>query len=306
MARSEMAVLRAEVPFLKLRDNLDFTFMLVAMLSFVLHVAMAGYLRSLPPPDTPARLITQSWQVPRAEIYIPVPDDEPLTPRPVAQGNRSGVKQGTGPGNGSATGAENNGLLQVLERQSDLVALITRDSDLGDAIQSVTALNDGPVRLHGGVRVARHEDQPGAVTDFGNGLQISDGVENLRPQGTVQIDQRSRRKIKVRMTGQPLVSTTSSSDARRLVRHALYAKRPAVRYCYEKALKLHPELTGKVRVQVSFDASGAVTAVSLLENTIADASVGACIVNALRSVKTPQQLGEPTSAAVPYVFFAVE
>ena len=64
-----------------------------------------------------------------------------------------------------------------------------------------------------------------------------------------------------------------------------------VRACYERRLKAHPTLSGKVAVSFDIDTSGNVTAVSVPENTTGDPGLSACIareVGRIRFVPPPE------------------
>ena len=64
-----------------------------------------------------------------------------------------------------------------------------------------------------------------------------------------------------------------------------------VRHCYEQGLARDPNLKGRVTLAFTVDRVGAVTAASVAEDTLSDASVGACIAKVARRWKFPGGVG---------------
>jgi hypothetical protein len=63
------------------------------------------------------------------------------------------------------------------------------------------------------------------------------------------------------------------------------------RHCYEAALAKHPQLRGRVYVQLTFSEAGKVIAAVVTESTLNDAAVEHCLVNAVRRLKLDRRVG---------------
>jgi len=83
-----------------------------------------------------------------------------------------------------------------------------------------------------------------------------------------------------------------------LVARVVQRRQRAVAYCYERALRKNPKLSGMVAVKLVID-QGRVVAVQILKNTIADKSVGKCVAAKMRRWRFPvPKDGSRTSAVV--------
>ena len=76
----------------------------------------------------------------------------------------------------------------------------------------------------------------------------------------------------------------------------------AIKACYEKQLKRNPKLAGKLKMQFTIQASGRVSAVTVLEDTTGDPAVGSCIKSAMSSWKFPRPDGGEVTVAYPFLF----
>jgi hypothetical protein len=221
-----------------------------------------------------------------------VPADSTGGPAAVS---RAGGPNGAGPVPGS--------LVAILERNKHLLDLLTREGPGVRTTSPMDAMSGHDLSPRAGVRLASRDIGPPVGSSELQAVSIDVLGSNL-PKGGVRIGERVQRTITTTMN--PPESNTPDPDANRAVRRALLAKLPAVKRCYERVLNAKPQLTGKVTLRVTFDASGAVQAVDVAADSLNDAEVTACVVSVLRRAKAEGTLPHAVTVRAPYVFAAVE
>lgn len=87
--------------------------------------------------------------------------------------------------------------------------------------------------------------------------------------------------------------------ARRIVR----AHIDEVRSCYDEGLRRNPKLEGRIEVRFEVASTGVVATARLIDDTLADPKVGACVVAAVRHWKFPRPSdGERVVVTYPFMF----
>jgi TonB family protein len=100
--------------------------------------------------------------------------------------------------------------------------------------------------------------------------------------------------------GQALV--TGRMD-REIVRRVIRRHRDEVKWCYEQQLSKHPELAGRVEVRFTVGPRGAVLSSALATSSLGNATVEACIVEAVRRWEFPAPVGgDSVEVSYPFVF----
>jgi hypothetical protein len=275
----------------------DNRLLLALAASVAMHVALVAIADRFPVHED----FLRPWDVVAPPVIsFPAPPAISETPPPapsVARTPSPGSPSGLGaPGTATAGHAKN--LLNVLEENRELLALLTRKGD--GAEHGPTA--DLPAAAFAlptaGVQVATNEHAPN-IGGAPQGQLIA-FANSLLPKTEAPTAERTRREVTSTMSA----PKTDSGDAaaNRLVRQALLHRLPAIKYCYERAIKSNPQLSGKITVQVMFDASGAAPAVALLFDGLGDPEAAECILAALRKTRTETPLGAPVTATAPYVF----
>lgn len=78
---------------------------------------------------------------------------------------------------------------------------------------------------------------------------------------------------------------------------------PRVRACYERRLRLRPDLSGTVRVRFVVGRGGVVQSVDASEDTTGDAELGVCVVDVVRTLRFPEPRGGGVvSVTYPFAF----
>lgn len=110
-----------------------------------------------------------------------------------------------------------------------------------------------------------------------------------------------RKRPKASAGSGTVVGSLDKDEIRRVVhRHV-----SEVKYCYERALVKDPTLAGKVTIAFTIDPEGLVSTASIKDDTLADASVGKCIVKAVQRWTFPKPVGGGMVVAkYPFVFSA--
>jgi len=69
----------------------------------------------------------------------------------------------------------------------------------------------------------------------------------------------------------------------------------AIRICYERSLKVNPDVQGKVTIRFTIGRAGTITDIQITENTTGDAAIGTCIAQKVRAWRfSPPDEGEVT------------
>lgn len=91
----------------------------------------------------------------------------------------------------------------------------------------------------------------------------------------------------------------SAEAIQRIVRR----HRAEVRFCYERALQVRPDLRGRVAVRFDIAPDGRVASSSIAATTLGDGEAETCIRDAVRRWRFPPvDRGDPVSVTYPFVF----
>jgi TonB family protein len=282
--------------------NLDRAFAIFALLSLLLHGALVAYLRTVDWPRLPDitaepdRFVRQLRRPPPptvASVEAPAPAPVPAPPRRVRPVVRT-------PEDRRALVAKvaNVGLLQVLGAVGPSGAV--RDL-LGRG--SVDRSQEQALRDLGGVRVA----QEGSIASLhtpGTGGRISD-VRELRDTGGISVANVSgpaaERRVPVVRVDPPAVETDAPGFDPQTIARAIRAHLAAIRACYERALKSHPDIGGKLVLRFTLTPAGTVSSIGVDEDTLDDPEVTRCV----RAVVATWRFAAPPRAvevSFPFVF----
>ena len=286
--------------------DLDRAFAALGVLSFVAHLAMVLYLRGVDWPRTPdveevpdvfVRQIIRRPPPPPAPVVataepapaVTRPAPAPARPRPSIEEQKRRLVAQVG----------RKGLLQVLTAMGENGA--ARDLLRNGAIDR---LQEEAMREVGGLAVA----QEGRPLPLGAGAPGSGRIADVSAlQGRTQISTAhvapggpERRAPTVR--GQDLVldEPVEGFDPS-LVARAIRDHMAAVRACYERALKRHPEIGGRLVLRFTLTPAGTIASVEVDEDTLNDAEVTACVKAAMKSWRFPAP-PRKVEVTFPFVF----
>jgi len=271
--------------------DLDRPFAALAVVSFVAHLAMVLYLRGVdwprtpdveevpdvfvrqvlrrPPPPPPVAATVE----PAPAVARPAPT--PARPRPSIEEQKRRLVAQVG----------RKGLLQVL-------TALGENGAARDLLRngSIDRLQEEAMREVGGLAVA----QEGRALPLGGGAPGGGRIADVSAlQGRTQISAANvgpggaeRRAPSVRSEPPALDEPVEGFDPR-LVARAIRDHMAAVRACYERALKRHPEIGGRLVLRFALTPAGTVSSVEVDEDTLKDADVTACVKAAVASWRFP-------------------
>jgi TonB family protein len=75
-----------------------------------------------------------------------------------------------------------------------------------------------------------------------------------------------------------------------------------IKACYENALKRNPSLKGKVVIRFTILETGGVADVGASQNSLGSSDVASCIMNTMRSWRTPFRPSGPVTIEYPFLF----
>jgi outer membrane biosynthesis protein TonB len=159
-------------------------------------------------------------------------------------------------------------------------------------------------KMDGGVDFAKAGQRPGAfvgspkaVEGDGEAYKSLSGGDTAKRIATKAVattkkDADTEKRIKVRVGGGTLggMSGTGKIDKGSVAR-VFQRRKGAIKYCYEKALKTNPKVSGKVSIRFQIGTAGRITNVTVTANTTGDSSIGACISGKVQSWRFPPAEG---------------
>jgi len=126
---------------------------------------------------------------------------------------------------------------------------------------------------------------------------VQAGEETPAPE---QLPARAPRRVRRVAVAEatPVAQFGEPLDPELALRNALRLAQPAFELCYQTALKTDQRLKGRIVVELSLQAVGLVSAARVVESSLKDDGVSACITRKLRSMRLPP-LSEDADVTVP-------
>lgn len=119
----------------------------------------------------------------------------------------------------------------------------------------------------------------------------------------VAVAAREEEPLRIRMRTSPPIPTGGTGclpedDVARIVRQRL----PAIRMCYERALRQDRTLGGRLVVDFTVGGAGTVTDARVAQDGLRDPAVGACLVSTFRRFRFPAPTGGAVRFSFPFLF----
>jgi outer membrane biosynthesis protein TonB len=313
-----------------LSSNLDWFFTSIAATSFLAHLALVIYLRSVDWPRKP-----DIAEIPDrfVQMVVKKPPPPPPPPTPIAQVEEKkpeapAVKKEAAPKAAEKkelTEAEKQARAEAAER-----AAAERRARLAEAVKNTGILKVLGARADGEGSLADvlgkgdvDRDQDKAFQGVG-GLTVATGDASLRGVKTGTGGSGKVASITgLRGSGGAIEGgSTGNVGAERKVTGIVRAEAPAVdgeldpgiiakevrtrmsaiRACYERALKRNPGLSGKISLRWTITAAGTVTGVDIESDTMGDPDVVSCIKALVGRWRFPAPAGGTVEVSFPFVF----
>ena len=133
------------------------------------------------------------------------------------------------------------------------------------------------------------------------------GVKGLQGRGEMRAGRTGKGKVGGLLAA-PIDRTKVSAPVGTIDRDAVAAvinsHLAEVSRCYESALLLHPDLSGKLKFEWVISPSGTVSAVKLKEGSMPGTSVASCVSSSIKQWKFPQPRGGSVPVSYPFLFRA--
>ncbi len=289
--------------------DVDWVFMGLVAISALVHVAAVAWIESQPPPTRVElrELVHQhvAFAMPAPEADVPpepptqdapeasdnpTTDEGPPVPTPAADDPEPGPDVSSpDPGHPEAASNPFEGTFIELighaldDPNSSVRGLIDDGSDYEDI---------GEALALGEVRIARERERPG----LRGPTAIGDDVASIGVLGPVgdcpDCPARPTRRPEREPVSQPDIveeplpaPKTGDFD----IRPWLKRLHPQFKACYEKELKLVPDLTGRVSLSFATDGAARVVHASIDRNTTRSAGLGQCVIRKLNRLSLPPE-----------------
>jgi hypothetical protein len=315
--------------------NLDWFFTSMTVGSFVIHLCLIIYLRSVDWPKKPdieeipdrfVQMVVKKKVEPPPEEKKPdekkadekKPDDvakkQPKkddAPAPVKKELTEAEKQKIAEDKAKADAerrakiaeqVQNTGILKLLGARADGEGAIADVLGKGDVDRDQEKAFEGV----GGLTVATGDDGLRGVKSGtgGNGKVAS--ISGLRGGGSIEGGSTGvgagEKSVKA-VVSSAAPSVDGELDPN-VVAKEVKRRIGAVKVCYERALKRNPALSGKIVVRWTITPEGTVTGLDVENDTLGDPEVGQCIKKNISGWRFPRPSGGSVEVSFPFVFQA--
>jgi len=286
--------------------NFDYFFFVVFILTALIHIGGVYYIEEVLEPieeRAEAELDTlEAVSVTEEEIIAPE-EEQPEEKQEEEKGD--GQKKGGGGGGGGQPKAKKVGDMGVLavigkvSNDSSVGELLSGSSDLGEAslaFGSVKGVRIGSTGDRGLVGRTRGGGSEGPGTGTGTGIGEIDAPGQ---KGTAGTGDYAAKKVKSSIGASGSASGKIDKSA---VRNAIMSRLGGPKSCYERALNTNPSLRGKVKVSFTIGATGGVAGCTVVQNTLGDSMVGACVCSKIQRIRFPKPDEGTVTVSYTFVF----
>ncbi|HEY2729378.1 MAG TPA: AgmX/PglI C-terminal domain-containing protein [Polyangia bacterium] len=310
-------------------SDLDWFFTTIAAISFLVHLSLVIYLRSVDWPrkpdieDVPDRFV-QMVKKPeekkpeekkvekvekkeeekkpekKKEEVAKKEEKKELTPEEAAKRAEEKARQDAERRARLAEQVKSTGLLKLLGANTgeggsiaDVLGKGDVDRDQEKAFQGV-----------GGVGVASGNDQLRGIKSGGSGSGRVANVGGLRGGGSIAGGGTGEAASEKKVSGS-VKSEAPAVDGEldpAMVAKEVRTRLGAIKACYERALKRNPTLSGKVVIHWTITQAGTVSGVDVEQDTLGDAEVASCIKALVARWRFPAPAGGSVDVSFPFVF----
>jgi outer membrane biosynthesis protein TonB len=156
----------------------------------------------------------------------------------------------------------------------------------------------------GGVGVAQNNDQLRGIKSGGSGSGRVANVGGLRGGGSIASGGTGQAAVEKKVSG-VVKSEAPAVDGEldpAMVAKEVRTRLGAIKACYERALKRNPNLSGKVVIHWTITQAGTVSGVDVEQDTLGDAEVASCIKSLVARWRFPAPSGGSVEVSFPFVF----
>lgn len=302
--------------------NLDWAFTSVAAFSFVAHLVLVIYLRSVDWPRKPdieeipdrfVQMVVKKEPPPEAPVEEAKKEDEgekKEEKKPVAKEKPAPQKKEISAEEKARLDAERRARLAEQVRNTGILKLLGAKADGEGSIADVLGKGDvdrdqeKAFQGVGGLTVATSDDNLRGVKSGTGGTGKVANIAGLRGGGSIAGGDTGSGVSERRVTG-IVKSEAPAVDGEldpNLVAKEVRQRMGAIKACYERALKRNPKLSGKVKVRWTITPAGTVTGVEIDDDSMGDPEVASCIRGLISRWRFPAPSGGAVEVVFPFVF----
>jgi hypothetical protein len=309
-------------------SDLDWFFTIIAAVSFLVHLSLVIYLRSVDWPRKPdieavpdrfvqmvkkpeekkveekkVEKVEEKKEEKKAEKKVEVAEKKEkkeLSPEEQAKRAEDKARQDAERRARLAEQVKSTGLLKLLGANTgeggsiaDVLGKGDVDRDQEKAFQGV-----------GGVGVASGNDQLRGIKSGGSGSGRVASVGGLRGGGSIAGGGTGAAAAEKKVSGS-VRSEAPAVDGEldpAMVAKEVRSRLGAIKACYERALKRNPTLSGKVVIHWTITQAGTVSGVDVEQDTLGDAEVASCMKALVARWRFPAPAGGSVDVSFPFVF----
>jgi hypothetical protein len=314
--------------------GVDWFFTTIAAISFLIHLSLIIYLRSVDWPRKPdieaipdrfvkmvqaekkeekkpeKKATDEKKDEKKAEKKKAVAEEKKAAPAPkkeLTEEEKAKLAEEK-----ARADAERRARLAEQVKQTGLLKLLGARADGEGSIADVLGKGDvdrdqeKAFQGVGGIGVAQNNDQLRGIKTGGNGSGRVATVSGLRGGGSIEGGGTGKD------VGEKKVSGVVKSEAPAvdgeldpaMVAKEVRTRLGAIKACYERALKRNPNLSGKVVIHWTITQAGTVSGVDVETDTLGDAEVASCIKSLVARWRFPAPSGGSVEVSFPFVFQA--
>ncbi len=305
--------------------GLDWAFTAIGATSFLVHLAMVVYLRSVDWPrkpdleEIPDRFVqmvvkAKPPEPPKQQVTKEEKGDEKKPEKKVASASSASKapKKEISAEEKARLDAERRARLAEQVRNTGILKLLGAKADGSGSIADVLGKGDvdrdqeKAFQGVGGLTVATGDAALRGVKSGTGGTGKVASISGLRGAGSIAGADTGagagERKVRgVVKSEAPAVDGELDPS---LVSKEVRARIGAVKACYERALKRNPNLSGKVKVRWTITPAGTVTGIEIDEDSLGDTEVSSCIKGLVARWRFPAPSGGAVEVVFPFVFQA--
>jgi TonB family protein len=312
--------------------SLDWPYMIILMLSFMVHAGVLGYASTVPIPKTTslemipdrfAKMIMTDLPKFKEDQKLPTEGEGDQGAKKEEKKSSQGEKKEDAGEQKPKREMSDEELAEAAARRkaeiakkvagAGLVALLTAK---GPDDGSMTALSD---TLSEGGRFGSIDDTMQGVTGMAIAKEATDRGRRGSPGGdpksksltdvgtseggTAQMGKKAEKEISGSAKLGELGDVDGSLDAgsiKRVVKRNL----GAIKLCYDQELRRNPKLAGKVTMEVSVTATGTVAAADVVSSSLKNGTVESCIARTIKRWRFPKPKDGDVIFTYPFIFEA--
>jgi TonB family protein len=306
-----------------LTSGLDWAFTTIAALSFIAHLVMVVYLRSVDWPRKPdieeipdrfVQMVVRKPEPPKETKTEEVKEEEKPKEqeKPKVAAGEKRPKKEISPEEKARMDAERRARLAEQVKNTGILKLLGAKADGAGSIADVLGKGDvdrdqeRAFQGVGGLTVATGD---GSLRGVKSGTGGSGKVANIAGlRGGAGISGASTGNVGAERKVTAVVKSEAPAvdgqlDPNIVVRE-VKARMSAIKACYERALKRNPNLSGKVVVRWTITAAGTVSGVDIDQDSLGDSEVTGCIKALVARWRFPAPSGGAVEVSFPFVFQA--